>query len=138
MTFEAYLQQWIEEAPVLAGSIVAVLFMAGVAALLGFRRTARLDEAELQRLAAAESATLERYLIAPGAKSALARLEGGKLMVARVMGADISARVLPVSAARFRFRNGRFSVAFADTGFPPLDLEIDQTPPWLAQLAEAS
>jgi hypothetical protein len=132
---EAYLQEWIDQAPILAGSIIAVLFMAGVAALLGFRRTARIDEAELQRLAAAESASVERASIRPDGKSAVARLSGDKLLIARVMGADISARVAPLALARFRFRNGKFSVAFADTGFPPLELAVDETPPWLAQLA---
>jgi hypothetical protein len=132
---EEYLGQWVDEAPALVGSIVAVLFMVGVAAVLGFRRTARIDDAELQRLASAESASVERASIKPDRKSAVARLSGDKLMIARVMGADISARVAPMSSARFRFRNGKFSVAFADTGFPPLELAIDETPPWLAQLA---
>lgn len=130
---ETYLAQWIEEAPALVGSVVAVLFMVGVAALLGFRQTARIDDAGLQRLAAAEGTRVESAVIAKNAKSALARLDGGKLMLARVMGADISARVLPASAARIRSRNGKVSVTFADTGFPPL--EFDETPPWLAQLA---
>jgi len=131
----AYLQQWIDQAPVLAGSIVAVLFMAGVAALLGFRHTTRIDSAELARLAAAEGARIEDALIAPDSKSALARLADGKLMIVRVMGADISGRILPASAARFRLRSGRLWVAFADTGFPPLHLRAEQTPPWLAQLS---
>lgn len=119
----------------MAGSIIAVLFMAGFAALLGFRQRARIDDAQLQRLAAAESASVERASIKADGKSAVARLSGDKLMVARVMGADVSARVAPLALARFRFRNGKFSVAFADTGFPPLELSLDETPPWLAQLA---
>lgn len=135
---EEYLTQWVEEAPALIGSIVAVLFMVGVAALLGFRRTARIDEAELQRLAAAEGARVENAVVARNAKSALARLDGGKLMIARVMGADISARVFPASAARIRSRRGRVSVAFADTGFPPLELVVDETPPWLLAAGEAA
>jgi hypothetical protein len=132
-----YLQVWIDKAPVLAGSIAAVLFMAGFAAVLGFRQTARLDDAELQRLAAAEGARVEASIIAPNAKSALARLEGGKLMIVRVMGADISARIAPAAAARLRRGNGKLSVAFADTGFPPLHMKIEQPPSWLAELGEA-
>jgi hypothetical protein len=136
---QTYLAQWVEEAPALIGSVIAVSVMVGVAALLGFRQTARLDESELRRLAAAEGATLEHFVISPNAKLALARLDGGKLMTARVMGADVSARIAPASAARVRSRNGKVSVAFADTGFPPLDLGIDQPPAWLAELAgEAS
>jgi hypothetical protein len=131
---QEYLTQWIEEGPALIGSIIAVLFMVGVAALLGFRRTTRIDEAELQRLAAAESASLERHSIKRDGKSAIARLSGDKLMIARVMGADVSARVSPLALARFGFRDGKFSVAFADAGFPPLELAVDETPPWLARL----
>ena len=132
---EAYLQEWIDQAPILAGSIMAVLFMAGVAALLGFRQTARIDDAALQRLANAEGVALEGAVIAENGKSALARLAGGKLLIARAMGADVSARVAPASVARIRSRNGKLSVAFADTGFPPLHLRITETPPWLAELA---
>jgi hypothetical protein len=130
-----YLASWVEEAPALIGSILAVSFMVGVAALLGFRQTARIDDAELQRLAANEGAAVEAALIAPNAKSALARLGNGKLMVARVMGADISARAAPASSARVRVSAGKLSVAFADTGFPPLHMKLQQTPPWLAELA---
>jgi hypothetical protein len=132
---DAYLQEWIDQAPILAGSIIAVLFMAGVAAVLGFRQTARIDDAELQRLASAEGAVIEGAVIAENAKSALARLAGGKLMIARAMGADVSARIMPASAASIRSRNGKLSVAFADTGFPPLHLRLTETPPWLAELA---
>jgi len=134
---EAFLQKWIDQAPVLAGSIAAVLFMAGFAALLGFRKTARLDEAELAKLAAAERLSLTDALIAPNGKSALARLDGGKLMIARVMGADVSARIVPASSARVRRRDGKLSVAFADTGFPPLNMKLNEPPSWLAELGEA-
>jgi prepilin-type processing-associated H-X9-DG protein len=135
MNVEDYLAQWLAEAPALAGSIVAVLFMVGVAGLLGFRKTARIDEAELRRLAVAEGASLDTLAIAADGRSALALLQGGKLMIARAMGADVSVRIVPAGAARVQRHNGRLSVAFADTGFPPLDLAIEQTPPWLAQLA---
>ena len=132
---EEYLRQWLDEAPVLAGSILAVLFMAGVAAALGFRQSARIDDAELQRLAAAEGTLIEGAVIADNAKTALAQLSDGKLMIVRVMGADVSSRVVPASAARVRSRNGMLSVAFADSGFPPLNLALKETPPWLVQLA---
>jgi hypothetical protein len=132
-----YLALWVEKAPVLAGSIVAVLFMAGIAALLGFRQTARIEEADLERLAASEGLRLEGALIAPDGKSALARLEDGKLMIVRVMGADVSARVAPAATARVRRRDGKLSVAFADTGFPPLNMQLDEPPSWLAELGDA-
>lgn len=133
-----FLQQWVEEAPALIGSIIAVSFMVGVAALLGFRQTARIDDAELQRLAATEGQRIDAALIAPDAKSALARLDNGKLMVVRVMGADISARITPAAGARVRIANGKLSVAFADTGFPPLHMKLQHTPPWIAELGEAT
>lgn len=132
-----FLQVWIDKAPVLAGSLLAVLFMAGIAALLGFRDTARLAEAALQQLAAAEGAGFEGGVIAPNRKSALARLTGGKLMIVRAMGADMSARIVPAEAARLRLRKGKLSVAFADAGFPPLHMKLQAPPPWLAELGEA-
>jgi len=135
MNLDAYIQAWIEEAPALAASIVAVLTMVGVAALLGFRQSARIDEASLQRLAAAEGLEVESAAISTDATQALARLAGDKLLIARAMGADISTRIAPLSAARIRRRNDKVSIAFADTGFPPLDLQFDQTPAWLARLA---
>lgn len=128
---------WIEKAPVLLASILAVLFMAGFAAVLGFRQRARIDDAVLSKLAAAEHARVEGALIAADAKSALARLDGGKLLVARVMGADVSARIVPAASARVRQRNGKLSVAFADTGFPPLHMKVQEPPSWLAELGEA-
>jgi hypothetical protein len=133
----AYLQVWIDKAPTLAASLGAVLFMAGVAAVLGFRQTARLNDEELRRLAAAEHLHLESSVIASNGKSALARLEGGKLMIARVMGADISARILPAASARVRSRNGKLSVLFADSGFPPLHMKLAEPPSWQAELGEA-
>lgn len=138
MDVEAYLAQWVAEAPVLAGSAAVVLFMIGVAAVLGFRNTAKLDDAELARLAAAEGASIEGALIAPDARQALARLSGGKIMVARVMGNDISARVAPAAALRVICRNGKLSARFADLGFPPLNMKLQAPPPWLAELAGES
>lgn len=132
----AYLQVWIDKAPTLAASLGAVLFMAGVAALLGFRQTARLTDEELRRLARAERLDLKSALIAPNGKSALALLDGGRLMVARVMGADISTRIVPAATARVRSGKGKLSVAFADAGFPPLHMKAEP-PPWLADLGEA-
>lgn len=128
---------WVDKAPALLGSIAAVLLMAGVAALLGFRQTVRLSDDALARLAEAERLRLEAAVIAPNGKSALARLEGGKLMIARVMGADISARIVPAAAARVRSRNGKLRVAFGDAGFPPLHMKLTEPPSWLAELGEA-
>jgi len=125
----------IEKLPVLAGSAAVIVLMLVVALALGFRRSAKLDEAALERLAASEGAAVEGVLIAPDGKSALARLSGGKLMIARVMGEDVSARISAASSARVRFAGGKLSVAFADLGYPPLHLAAADPPPWLAEFA---
>lgn len=135
MSIETYLAQWVAEAPVLAGSAAVVLFMVGVAALLGFRNTARLDAAELERLAAAEGASVEGSLIAPDSRQALAQLSGGRIMIARVMGNDISTRIAPAGALQLHIRDGKLNARFADLGFPPLNMPLQAPPPWLAELA---
>lgn len=135
MNWDAYLAEWVNEAPVLAGSAAVVLFMVGVAALLGFRDTAKIDEAGLAALAAAEGASLEQAVIDAKGRNALARLSGGKLMVARVMGNDVSARVAPAGAVHVSVRNGKANARFADLGFPPLHMKLQAPPPWLTELA---
>ncbi|WP_325060735.1 hypothetical protein [Vitreimonas sp.] len=126
---------WVAEAPVLAGSAAVVLFMVGVAALLGFRHTAKLDDAELARLAAAEGANVEHAVIDARGRNAFVRLSGGKLMIARVMGNDVSARVSPAAAVQISLRNGKLSVRFADLGYPPLHMRLQAPPTWIAELA---
>lgn len=135
MDLEAYFAQWVAEAPVLAGSAAVVVFMVAVAALLGFRNTAKIDALELARLAEAEGARVEDSVIAPNARQALARLSGGRVMVARVMGADVSARIAPAGALHVAFRKGKLSARFADLGFPPLHMRLQAPPSWLAELA---
>lgn len=134
MNLETYLAQWVAEAPVLAGSAAVVLFMVGVAALLGFRNTAKLDAAELERLAVAEGASVEDSLIAADGLQALARLSGGRIMIARVMGNDISTRIAPFGALQLHIRRGKLNARFADLGFPPLEMPLQAPPPWLAEL----
>lgn len=132
---ENWLAGWFAEAPVLAGSAAVVALMVFIAWMLGFRRAARLDEAELARIAAAEGASVEGAVIAPDGKSAFARLSGGKLMIVRVMGDDVSARIAPASAARVSLAGGKLSAAFGDLGYPPLHMRVQAAPPWLAELA---
>lgn len=119
----------------LAGSFAVVLIMVILAAALGFRRQARLDTAELARLADAEGVSIEGAVIAPNGRDALARLTGGRLMVARVMGADVSARITPAAGVRVAVARGKLSVRFADIGFPPLNMKLEDEPAWLAELA---
>lgn len=124
----------IAKLPVLAASAAVILLMVGVAAALGFRPRALIDDAALARLAGAEGASVEAALIAPDGKAALARLSGGKLLVARAMGGDISARVAPATAVHARLDGEKLSVAFADLGYPPLHMTVQAPPPWLAAL----
>lgn len=125
----------IEKLPVLAASAAVIVLMVGVAAVLGFRNRARLDDAALAALAQAEGVSIEAALIAPDAKSALARLTGGKLLIARVMGLDVSGRVALASTARVRLKGAKLSVQFADLGYPPLHMKVQQPPLWLTELA---
>jgi hypothetical protein len=119
----------------LTGSALVVLLMIGVAAALGFRLTARIDESELVRLAEAEGARIEASVIAQNDRSALAQLSDGRIMVARVMGADMSARFTPAKAVRVSLNGRRLSARFADIGFPPLNMRLDEQPAWLAELS---
>ncbi len=122
---------------VLAASAGVVLFMVIVAAVLGFRVRISLDETEVARLAAAEGGALEGVLIAPNAREALARLSGGRIMVARAMADGVSARVAPLERARVRLTQKRVRVSFADIGFPPLNMRLQQAPSWLGALVES-
>jgi hypothetical protein len=124
------------EAPVLAGSAAVVLFMVGMAWVLGFRAKARLSDADLARLAEVEGARVEGAVIAPDARTAFARLSNGKVMVARIMGDDVSARAAPAAAVRVALTPGRLDAVFADIGFPPLHMKLKEAPTWLAELAE--
>lgn len=127
----------IAKLPILAGSAAVIVLMVGVAAALGFRPKAVLDAQTLAALAQAEGASLEQTLIAPDARSAVARLSGEKILVARVMGGDVSARIAPASAVRVASGGGGLSVTFADLGYPPLHMRV-QPPAWLADLAGAA
>lgn len=125
------MNEWI----VTAASAGVVLFMVAVAAVLGFRARAKLDVAAVARLAAAEGEESEAAVVAANGRSAFARLRGGKLMIARVMGADVSARIAPASAVRVRVGGDKLSVRFADVGYPPLNMHLSEAPAWVAALA---
>ncbi|MGD9966425.1 MAG: hypothetical protein AB7T59_07895 [Hyphomonadaceae bacterium] len=117
----------------LAGSATVILLMLGVAAVLGFRKSARIDEGELSRLAGGEGARVEHAIIAPNGRSALARLSDGRIMVARVMGADVSARFAAARSVRLVLKHGLLDLAFADAGFPRLKMRVDGEPQWLSE-----
>lgn len=124
----------ISKLPILAGSAAVILLMIGVAFALGFRLKVDLSAAALAKLAENEGASVEGALIAPDAKSALARLSSGKIMVVRAMGGDVSARIAPASAVIARLKGQKLSVQFADVGYPPLHMKVQTPPAWLADL----
>lgn len=125
------MNEWV----VTAASAGVVVFMVVVAFVLGFRARARLDETAMAHLAAADGEVVEGAVIAANAAAGVARLQSGKLMVVRVMGADVSSRIVPRSAARLRFARGKLSVTFADVGYPPLHMRIAEAPAWVAGFA---
>jgi len=83
------------DAIILAGSVAVVGLLIAMAWALGFRARASLDRDVLVRLAAAEGLDVKEILIASDAGAALALLSGDKVLLARVMGLDISARFPP-------------------------------------------
>lgn len=117
----------------LGGSAAVVLLMIGIAAVLGFRMSARIDDAELARLADAEGVLVTGAVIAQNGRAALARLSDGRVMVARVMGADVSARFAAAKNVRLDLKARRLNATFADVGFPPLHMRIDDSPAWLSE-----
>lgn len=119
----------------LGGSAAVVLLMIGVAAILGFRMSARIDEGELTRLAETEGVRIDGSVIAKNGRTALARLSDGRVMVARVMGADVSARFAPANAVSLNVKRRRLNATFADTGFPPLKMRLDEQPAWLNEFS---
>lgn len=119
----------------LLGSAAVILLMVGVAAALGFRIAARLDDDEMKRLAAAEGAWVQECVVAPNKRRGLARLTDGRLMVVRVMGLDTSVRIVASSDVRLRLCPGWLELAFADVGYPPLHMRLKDQPAWLAELA---
>lgn len=125
-----------EDLIVTAGSAVVVVVLVIVAYLAGFRAVARLNEAELAKLAAAENAQIEAAVIEPGGRAALARLSTGKLLIARVVGDAVGARVAPAAATRVRLRKNQVTVEFGDVGFPTLSWRFKgDAPDWLRDLA---
>lgn len=119
----------------LAGSAAVVLLMVGIAALLGFRMSARIDASELARLAEEDGARVDDAIISQNGRAAFARLSDGRVMVARVMGADVSARFASAKAVSLSVKAQRLKATFADVGFPPLEMRIDNSPAWLNEFS---
>lgn len=135
MDWNAYFAEWIAAGPELAGSLAVVLLMVGIALALGFRNTAQIDDAVLSRLAAAEGASIRQAVIAPNRRAAFAVTHDGRALIARAMGLDVSARFAPAKEVRVEVRGGKLSAAFADLGYPPLHMKLEDSPAWLGEFA---
>jgi len=116
------------------GSAAVIILMLSVAWVLGFRQSARLDDAELARLARAEGGAIEAAAIDAKGRAAVAKLNGGKLLIAKVMADGVSARVLPQGQARIRLGAHKLSITFGDLGYPSLNMRLENPPAWLAEL----
>ena len=116
------------------GSAAVIVLMLSVAWVLGFRQSARLDDREVARLARAEGADVEAAAIDAKGRAAVAKLNGGKLLVAKVMADGISTRVLPLGQAQVRLAKHKLSITFGDLGYPSLNMRLENPPAWLAEL----
>ena len=116
------------------GSAAVIILMLSVAWVLGFRQLARLDDAEVARLARAEGASVEAAAIDAKGRVAVAKLNGGRLLIAKVMADGVSTRVLPQGQAQVRLAQHKLSVTFGDLGYPSLNMRLENPPAWLAEL----
>ncbi|HWA01199.1 MAG TPA: hypothetical protein VG841_12885 [Caulobacterales bacterium] len=121
------------------GSAAVIAVMVAAAALMGFRTAARIDADALERLVAEtepDARVVDMFVAANGA-AGLARLGDGRILAARVMGGDISTRLVQAKALRLRLTRDRLSVTFGDIGYPPLHfaLKAAAPPDWIIRLA---
>lgn len=123
---------------VLAASAGVVAFMVGMAALLGFRQRATIDETSLARdLALSEPrARIESAAIDGKGRAALAKLSDGRLLAAIAMADGVTLRTFAPSALRLKIKSGKVSVQFGDFSFPSLNMALAEPPKWLAALGE--
>jgi len=116
------------------GSAAVIILMVSVAWVLGFRQSVRLDDAEVARLAQAEGANVEAAAIDAAGRAAVAKLNGGKLLIAKVMADGVSTRVLSQGQARVRLDAHKLTITFGDLGYPSLNMRLENPPAWLAEL----
>jgi hypothetical protein len=117
---------------VLAASALGVLALIGIALAMGFRDRARIDDAQLAALAAAEGARVEASIVGADGRAGLARLSDGRWLAARAMADGVGARVF--AAARLRATRTGLTIGFDDIGYPDLHVRLDQpAPAWLLE-----
>ncbi|NWG54335.1 MAG: hypothetical protein HXY28_11490 [Hydrogenophilaceae bacterium] len=129
-----------EELLVTLASGAAVLALIFIAWALGFRDAARLDgEDDVRRALAAyePGAVIEACFIDARGRGALAQLSDGRYGAVRAMADGFAVRTFRAGAARVKTRRGRLVAAFADVGFPRLEVRFEgAAPAWLAPLME--
>jgi len=128
-----------EDAIVTAGSAAVVALLIFIAWAMGFRNALALDEATFAREVglAEPGASVSEIAITGDRRAGLARLVDGRLAIARAMGDGLSLRILPANAVRLSVKQSDVSVAFADVGYPAVNLRLGEpAPPWLAALAQ--
>ena len=125
------MSKWI----ILAASAAVVAFMVIVAALLGFRERLTLTAADLARLAREEGDIAEDTLVGARGNTGAALLRSGKVLVARVLGDGIGARIVSADAIHARLVRAGVRIALADLGFPPMLIRVKgEAPAWIARL----
>lgn len=101
---------------------------------MGFRQRASITT--LQPFAQGESLVLTEALIDEGGRGGIGLSDDGRLLVAKVMGADIAVRVMPIAAIEaVLVRGGQIHLTFQDLGFPSLNLNVGAPPLWIGRLA---
>lgn len=125
------MSEWI----ILSASAAVVALMVIVAALLGFRERLTLTEADLARLAREEGDVVESTLVGARGSVGAARLASGKLLIARVMGDGVGARIVNADSVRAKRVRAGVRVMLVDLGFPPMLIRVKGDPPaWLMNL----
>lgn len=101
---------------------------------MGFRDRARI--LSLAPLAQSFGVTLSETLIDAEGRAAIGLSVDGRLLVAKAMGADVAARIAPVSAIhKLAVKDGAVILALSDWGFPDVRLRVDHVPLWIGRLA---
>jgi hypothetical protein len=121
-----------------AVSAAFVLIMVVFAWVMGFRNTSKLDATELARLAAAEGALVQSAAIDENGRAAVAKLDGGKLLIAKVMADGVSARVMGQGQARVHASKRKVTLTFGDLGYPSIYMRLENPPAWLTELGAKS
>lgn len=113
-----------------AGVVILVI----LSWMMGFRERARI--VSLAPIAQNLGVTLSETLIDAEGRAGIGLSVDGRLLVAKAMGADVAARVAPVSAIeKLDVKDGDVKLALSDWGFPDVRVRVAQVPLWIGRLA---